>query len=112
YEKGQVSVACKSSKETGPVITIEDRGIGIPADKLPKIFDEYYRTNEAVRHNKASTGLGLSIVQHTSQTHNIRIRITSKSGEGTKFELVFPSSLKSEYENKNKEKQNVLSHDS
>ncbi len=112
YEKGHVSVACKSSKETGPVITIEDRGIGIPADKLPKIFDEYYRTNEAVRHNKASTGLGLSIVQHTSQTHNIRIRITSKSGEGTKFELVFPSSLKSEYENKNKEKQNVLSHDS
>ena len=111
HEKGRVSVECKLSKETGPVITIEDRGIGIPGDKLPKIFDEYYRTDEAVRHNKTSTGLGLTIVQHTAQTHHIRICITSKPGVGTKFELVFPSSLKPEYDNKNKEKQNVLSHD-
>ena len=68
HEKGRVSVECKPSKETGPVITIEDRGIGMPADKLPKIFDEYYRTDEAARHNKTSTGLGLTIVHHVAQT--------------------------------------------
>ncbi|MFC1691899.1 sensor histidine kinase [Candidatus Latescibacterota bacterium] len=109
YEKGRVRVYCRPSTETGPVITIKDRGIGIPGDKLPKIFDEYYKTDEAVRHNKNSTGLGLAIVKNVAQVHHINVRITSIPKEGTKFELVFPSSIK--HVNKNKEKQNVLSHD-
>ena len=71
-------------------MTISDQGIGIPAEKLPRIFEEHYRTKEAVQHNKESSGLGLSIVKQVAQIYKIRIRVESRSGYGTKFELRFP----------------------
>ena len=93
HERGRVRVQCKPSNEVGPVVTIEDQGIGIPNDKLPKIFDEYYRTDEGVRHNKSSTGLGLAIVHHVAQTHNLLVRVASMPGKGTKVKVRFPYSL-------------------
>jgi signal transduction histidine kinase len=69
------------------VVAVADRGIGIPADKLPHIFEDYYRTDEAVRHNKQSSGLGLAIVRHVAQEHGIRIRVESRPGVGTTFYL-------------------------
>ncbi|HDZ22178.1 hypothetical protein LCGC14_0367970 [marine sediment metagenome] len=73
----------------GPVVTIADEGIGIAAEKLPHIFEEHYRTNEAVRHNKESSGLGLAIVRQVAEMHNIRLRVDSQVGRGTTFELHF-----------------------
>ena len=72
------------------VVTIQDHGIGIPADKLPMIFEEYYRTNEAVQHNKNSTGLGLAIVRHIAELYRIQIAVTSAPNIGTTFSLTFP----------------------
>ena len=71
-------------------VTVKDEGIGIPADKLPRIFEEYYRTNEAARHNKESTGLGLAIVRHVCETHGIHLHVDSKPEVGTTFTLTFP----------------------
>ena len=88
---GQVSISCKPGPNLEPVVVIEDNGIGIPADKLPRIFEEHYRTKEAVQHNKESSGLGLAIVKHVAQIYGIRIRVESRSGFGTKFELKFPA---------------------
>jgi signal transduction histidine kinase len=68
-------------------VTIEDQGIGIPADKLPYIFDEYYHTDQAVRHNKQSSGLGLTIVRHVAQAHGIGIRVESGLDVGTTFRV-------------------------
>jgi len=90
YKGGDVTIECKKTTEGNPCVTIEDTGIGIPGDKLPKIFNEYYRTKEAASHNKNSTGLGLAIVKHVAITHNIRIRVESSVNEGTKFILIFP----------------------
>ncbi len=90
-EHGEIQIQCVPSAEAGPIITIEDNGIGIHGNKLPKIFDEYFRTDEAARHNKNSTGLGLTIVRHVAQNHNITMRVASSPGVGTKFELMFPS---------------------
>ena len=59
---GQVSIVCQARPEGGGRVTVRDRGIGIPADKLPRIFEDYFRTTEAAQHNRASTGLGLAIV--------------------------------------------------
>jgi signal transduction histidine kinase len=92
YEGGRVRVWCLDGH--GPIATVEDHGIGIAPDKLPHIFDEYYRTDEAVRHNKASTGLGLTIVRQVAQTHRIRVRVESSPGVGTKFIVRFPSPSK------------------
>jgi len=88
---GQVRISCKPGPNSEPVITITDNGIGIPADKLPRIFEEHYRTKEAVQHNKESSGLGLAIVKHVAGMYGIRIRVESRPGFGTKFELKFPA---------------------
>jgi len=74
----------------GPIVRITDHGIGIPEDKLPHIFDEYYRTDEAARHNKNSTGLGLAIVRHIAERHGIDVIVESTPGATTTFELRFP----------------------
>jgi signal transduction histidine kinase len=87
---GIVRVRCAVAPPEGPVITVDDEGIGIPAEKLPRIFDDYYRTEEAVRHNKDSTGLGLAIVRHVALSHGIRVQVESAPGCGTRFTLRFP----------------------
>ena len=89
-EGGIVRVRCGVAPPEGPVVTVEDEGIGIPAEKLPRIFDDYYRTEEAVRHNKDSTGLGLAIVRHVALSHGIRVQVESAIGRGTRFTLRFP----------------------
>jgi signal transduction histidine kinase len=91
HRNGQVNVSCMPGLNLEPVVVIEDNGIGIPADKLPRIFEEHYRTNEAVQHNKESSGLGLAIVKHVAEMYGICIRVESRPGLGTKFELRFPA---------------------
>jgi signal transduction histidine kinase len=88
-EGGIVRVRCGVAPPDGPVVTVEDEGIGIPAEKLPRIFDDYYRTEEAVRHNKDSTGLGLAIVRHVAMSHGIRVQVESAPCRGTRFTLRF-----------------------
>ena len=89
-EGGSVRISCRAADPRAPVVTIEDQGIGIPRDKLPKIFDDYYRTEEAARHNKDSTGLGLAIVREVAQTHGIRITVESAPDEGTRVTVRWP----------------------
>lgn len=91
HRNGQVNISCKPGSNMEPVIVIEDNGIGIPADKLPRIFEEHYRTKEAVEHNKESSGLGLAIVKHVAEMYGIHIRVQSNPGVGTKFELRLPA---------------------
>ena len=91
HRNGQVSISCKPGPNLEPVVVIEDNGIGIPADKLPRIFEEHYRAKEAVQHNKESSGLGLAIVKNVAEMYGIRIRVESRPGFGTKFELKFPA---------------------
>jgi signal transduction histidine kinase len=90
HKNGRVYISCRRGPDSEPVVTIADDGIGIPAEKLPHIFKEHYRTKEAVRHNKESSGLGLAIVKHVAEMYKIRIRVESRPGLGTKFELTFP----------------------
>ncbi len=89
-EGGRVEVECRPARDGGAVVSIRDHGIGIKAEKLPHIFEEFYRTDEAVRHNRESTGLGLAIVQQVAQSHGIRVRVESAPGAGTTFRLEFP----------------------
>lgn len=91
YEGGSVRVRCDPAPPEGSIIVVEDEGIGIPQEKLPRIFDDYYRTEEAVRHNKDSTGLGLAIARHVALTHGIRVQVESLPARGTRFTLCFPT---------------------
>ncbi|MBI5725095.1 MAG: HAMP domain-containing histidine kinase [Planctomycetes bacterium] len=89
---GVVRAGCGCDADGCPYVTIADEGIGIEPTKLPRIFDEYYRTNEAVKHNPQSSGLGLAIVKQIAQLHGIQVRVESLAGAGTAFHLMFPRS--------------------
>jgi signal transduction histidine kinase len=89
HEGGAVAVA--AALEDGVVcLSVSDMGIGIKQEALPHIFEEYYRTKEAARFNRYSTGLGLSIVGEVAQNLNIKIRVESEEGEGTTFKVYVP----------------------
>jgi PAS domain S-box-containing protein len=66
-------------------ITIQDQGIGIPADFLPKIFDPYFTTKQA------GSGLGLATVYSIVNKHRGHIAVESKLGEGTTFKIYLPA---------------------
>jgi len=103
HRNGQVHICCFRGPNSEPIVTIADDGIGIPANKLPRIFEEHYRTKEGVQHNTESSGLGLAIVKHVAEIYRIRIRVESRPGFGTKFELKFPASDGSLGNNKKRE---------
>jgi len=91
HEGGTVQVTLRPGPEGGAVVTVTDRGIGIKAEKLSRIFEEYYHTAEAVRHNRMSTGLGLAIVRHVAFTHRIEIEVESEPEKGTTVTLRIPA---------------------
>lgn len=87
HDGGTVQIAARRRVDGAVEVSVCDEGIGIEAEKLPRIFDDYYRTNAAARHNKDSTGLGLAIVRHVTRTAGIRVRVESRHGRGTRFVL-------------------------
>lgn len=72
-------------------LQIEDTGVGIPEEDLPKIFDRFYRVDKARSRAAGGTGLGLSIVRDTAQLHGGKVTVRSREGEqGTCFTVSFP----------------------
>ena len=108
---GRVGVGCRREHPSESIVTISDEGIGIAPNKLSSIFNEHYRTKEAVRHNKESSGLGLAIVRHITQLHGIHLRVQSQPETGTTFTLRFPCDADDPPAPGQKELQNGLSHD-
>jgi signal transduction histidine kinase len=89
-EGGRVRIECRLATDGRPRVSVADEGIGIPPEKLPNIFNDYYRTEEAVRHNRSSTGLGLAIVKQVVQTHRLHMVVESTQGKGTRFTVELP----------------------
>ena len=88
-EQGKVSIRTKCESEE-LFISVEDTGIGIPKESLPRIFDRFYRVPEHEQ-KIAGTGLGLAIVKRIVLMHGGRIEVESKQGEGTTFTVVLPT---------------------
>lgn len=88
YSDEHISVYIgKTSDE--PYLRIEDRGIGIPKDDLPKIFDRFYRVDKARTRKQGGSGLGLSMAKEIADALDIRIEIDSLEGRGTTVTLFF-----------------------
>jgi signal transduction histidine kinase len=78
-------------------LVVRDSGVGIPADKLPRIFDAFYTTKSGPDDSgKGGTGLGLSQCREIIEAHNGRIRVDSTVGKGTAFTLKLPTVSKVE----------------
>ena len=71
-------------------LTVSDKGIGIPAEDLDRIFERFYRVDKSHSKEVGGTGLGLSIVKHAAEIHDAEIRVTSKLGKGSVFTVLFP----------------------
>jgi two-component system phosphate regulon sensor histidine kinase PhoR len=71
-------------------ISVTDKGIGIPVDDQPRIFERFYRVDKGRSRGLGGTGLGLSIVKHIVQRHKGRIWVESEVGKGSTFNFTIP----------------------
>jgi signal transduction histidine kinase len=71
-------------------IDITDTGIGVPADEIENVFEEFFRASNAKESEKDGTGLGLSIVKQIVERHGGKISVQSKQGEGSTFTVILP----------------------
>ncbi len=78
------------------VISIKDTGIGIPKDKIDKIFEPFFQVDPSIRRKYGGTGLGLAIVKRIVDLHDGKIEVKSILGKGSEFIIKLPKT-KEEY---------------
>ncbi|MEX1154352.1 chemotaxis protein CheB [Parvibaculum sp.] len=83
-ERGKVLLGCRRRQGTLS-IEVLDTGIGIAADDIDTIFDEYYQVDNDARQRRRGLGLGLSIVRHIGKLIGHNIRVHSQPGKGSSF---------------------------
>jgi len=74
-------------------IAITDRGIGIARADQERVFERFFRVDQARSRATGGTGLGLAIVKHVAANHNGSIRLWSQQGTGSTFTLSIPAYL-------------------
>jgi two-component system phosphate regulon sensor histidine kinase PhoR len=75
-----------------PVFSVQDNGIGIAAQHLPRLTERFYRIDRSRSRETGGTGLGLAIVKHIAMRHQAKLEVLSTEGQGSTFSLVFPTS--------------------
>lgn len=71
-------------------VIVEDTGIGISEEAIPRLFERFYRVDKARSREKGGTGLGLAIVKHIVIGFNGDVKVESQVGTGTKFIITIP----------------------
>ncbi|HET6166996.1 MAG TPA: HAMP domain-containing sensor histidine kinase, partial [Marmoricola sp.] len=81
-----------ASNGTGPVLEVEDTGIGIPEADQEMLFSRFFRATQALEIAVPGSGLGLSIAKSIAEIHGGQISVRSALGEGSTFRVEFPLS--------------------
>jgi two-component system phosphate regulon sensor histidine kinase PhoR len=91
-EPGREVLLSAASNDVETVIAVSDRGSGIDAEHLPRLFERFYRVDKARSRKLGGTGLGLAIVKHIVQAHRGQITVESTPGVGSVFRIHVPNS--------------------
>jgi heavy metal sensor kinase len=75
-----------------PAVSVEDQGVGIASEDLPRIFQRFYRADKARTHDGSSAGygLGLSLAETIANIHGARISVATEEGRGSVFTVTWP----------------------
>ncbi|MCX5703120.1 MAG: HAMP domain-containing sensor histidine kinase, partial [Candidatus Omnitrophica bacterium] len=88
---GDISVEARLSEEKSAIqVSVEDTGIGIAKEDIPKVFNKFYQVGERVSTDISGTGIGLSIAKEIVELHGGRIWVESEKGNGAKFIFTIP----------------------
>jgi two-component system phosphate regulon sensor histidine kinase PhoR len=88
-DQGSIGLSVEKDGDSA-VIAVEDSGVGIPEEDLPRVFERFYVVDKSRSRKLGGTGLGLSIVKHIVLLHNGSVDITSNVGEGTRVTITLP----------------------
>ncbi len=89
---GCVDVTFASAPQKMVAISVADSGIGIPESEQARLFTEFFRAANARAREALGTGLGLAIVREIVESHQGRITVKSREGEGATFKVMLPAS--------------------
>ena len=95
YGASHVEVTVSPSAK-GWRIRVADDGPGIPPQERKKLFDRFFRGEQAVRSRERGSGIGLSLVQLVAEAHRGRVTVRAREGGGTAFELLLPRPAKAD----------------
>ncbi|MEH7115040.1 HAMP domain-containing sensor histidine kinase [Neobacillus niacini] len=89
---GKIFISCSHTSHT-VLIKVKDNGIGIDEENIPKLFDRFFQVDKS-RTEEAGAGLGLAIAKWIIDKHHGKVKVYSKVGVGTCFEIIFPKNQK------------------
>ncbi len=91
--KGKIIISLETDKKEIK-FSIEDNGVGIPADQQKRIFTKFFRASNVKRMDTVGSGLGLYIIKNIIEAHHGKIWFTSQEGKGTTFFFTLPLKIK------------------
>jgi two-component system, OmpR family, sensor histidine kinase SenX3 len=90
-DAGSTVQVVASTDGTSVELAVTDHGIGIPTRDLERVFERFYRVDQARSRRTGGTGLGLAIVRHVVENHEGSARVESRLGAGSTFTLRLPT---------------------
>lgn len=85
------AIDLKVARQDGKaVLEVSDTGIGIPPEALPRVFERFFRVDDARSRDQGGAGLGLSIVKSICTAHRGCVEVSSESGRGSRFRVELP----------------------
>lgn len=86
---GRVIIGAERDTERRVTLWVQDTGVGIPNEYLPRLFERFYKQDPA--RSSGGTGLGLAIVKHVALVHDGTVAVTSVVGRGSRFMITVPA---------------------
>ena len=85
---GRVTIGATAEADGRVALWVEDTGVGIPEEHLPRLFERFYKEDPA--RSGGGTGLGLAIVKHVALVHGGAVSVSSRVGVGSRFSMTLP----------------------